>query len=130
MPVAAPICATPSSPLEARRALIHTIPAAQIDADDVLEVVGRGTVMIIDGAHMHSNVAHARAHTPLSVTDVVLHALGNGYRYDLATRRPLPSPPIRLSKRDQRRLARAGLRLEEAGAADDGAASGVTNAQV
>jgi cyanophycinase len=103
--------------------------AALIDADDVLEVVGRGTVMIIDGAHMHSNVAHARAHTPLSVTDVVLHALGHGYRYDLTARRPLPAPPIRLSKRDQRRLARAGLRLEQADAADDGAASDVASAR-
>ncbi len=104
--------------------------AALIDADDVLEVVGRGTVMIIDGAHMHSNVAHARAHTPLSVSDVVLHALGHGYRYDLGARRPLPAPPIRLSKRDQRRLARAGLRLEEVGAADEGATSGVANARL
>ena len=97
--------------------------AALIDADGILEVLGRGSVMIIDGAHMSSDVVHTRAHRPISMTDVVLHALADGYRFNLGTRRPLPAPPVRLSRRDQRRLERAGLRLRAASAADDGAAT-------
>ena len=94
--------------------------AALIDADGILEVLGRGSVMIIDGAHMSSDVVDTRAHRPISMTDVVLHALADGYRFNLGTRRPLPAPPVRLSRRDQRRLERAGLRLQAASAADDG----------
>ncbi len=86
--------------------------AAIIDADGVLEVLGRGTVMIVDGARMQSDVAHQRVHRPLSITNVLLHALASGYRYDLRDRRPLPAPPPALSKADRRKLERAGLRVD------------------
>lgn len=93
--------------------------AALIDDRGVLEVLGRGTVMIVDGTNIHSDIVHARAHRPVSVTDVLLHALASGYRYDLRARRPLAAPAIRLSQRDQRKLDRAGLRLQTVGAAAD-----------
>lgn len=68
--------------------------AALIGADGMLEVLGRGTVMIIDGQRMTSDIAQQPTGRPINVTDVTLHALANGARYDLSTRRPftLPTP--------------------------------------
>ncbi len=66
--------------------------AALIDAAGLLEVLGRGTVIIVDGQRMTSDIAQQQIDRPLNVADATLHALAHGARYDLATRRPLPFP--------------------------------------
>lgn len=63
--------------------------AAVIYPDNTFEVVGRGSVIVMDGAGMgYTNLDQATAYEPVTVTDMRLHVLGEGFRYDLITRRP------------------------------------------
>ena len=84
--------------------------AAIFHPDGQLEVLGRGTVMIVDGQRMTSDIALQTAHHPVNVTDIILHALANGARFNLHSRRPLPLPLPKI------RPTLAGLAL----AADEG----------
>jgi cyanophycinase len=64
--------------------------AAIIDANDVLEVVGRGSVTIVDGSDVITDAFHASGHKPMMVSNARLHSLPSGYRFDLRARRVLP----------------------------------------
>jgi cyanophycinase len=62
--------------------------AAVIGPDNVLEVIGSGGVTIIDPAEMAgSNVADLEPGAPIRITNLRLHALTGGARYDLDFRR-------------------------------------------
>ncbi len=69
--------------------------AAIIAADGEMAVLGRGTVLVVDGQRMTSDSAGQADGRPLNMTDVTLHVLADGARYDLHGRRPLaiPLPP-------------------------------------
>ncbi len=54
---------------------------------DVMRVVGRGSVTVLDGSTMVSNAHEAPRTTPLLVSGVTLHALPAGSTYDLTDRR-------------------------------------------
>lgn len=69
--------------------------AAIFHPSGLVEVIGRGTVMIVDGQRMTSDIAQQIAHRPVNVTDVILHALADGARYDLRSRRPLALPAVK-----------------------------------
>lgn len=64
--------------------------AAIIDANDVLEVIGRGSVTIVDGSDVITNAFQASGHKPMMVSNARLHSLPSGYRFDLRGRRVLP----------------------------------------
>jgi len=64
--------------------------AAVVTPDGVLEVLGKGTVTVVDGARAQSDAFEVRARRPVLVSGVVLHALPPGYRFDLAARVLLP----------------------------------------
>jgi cyanophycinase len=64
--------------------------AAVIQPDGVLEVLGKGTVMVVDGSRAQSDAFEVRARRPVLVSGVVLHALPPGYRFDLGARVLLP----------------------------------------
>ena len=67
--------------------------AAFIDPEDRIEVVGGGAITIVDAANLgYSSMASAESGDPLCVTDVCLHILTAGARYDLHTRKPTPPP--------------------------------------
>ncbi len=62
--------------------------AAVIGTDNVLEVIGGGGVTVIDPAEMtDSNVADLMPGAPIRITNLRLHALTGGARYDLDFRR-------------------------------------------
>ena len=62
--------------------------AAVIGPDNVLEVIGFGGVTMIDPAEMaESNVADLAPGAPIRITNLRLHALTGGARYDLDFRR-------------------------------------------
>ena len=62
--------------------------AAVIGPDNVLEVIGAGGVTLIDPAEMSdSNVADLAPGAPIRITNLRLHALTGGARYDLDFRR-------------------------------------------
>ncbi len=63
---------------------------AAIVQDDVLTVVGRGAVTILDPSNITTNAFDAKRSAPLLASGVVLHVLPQGSRFDLATRTLLP----------------------------------------
>ena len=66
--------------------------AAFIDPDDVLHVEGNGAITIVDAADMeHSSIADEEPGKPLCLTNIRLHILTSGGRFNLATR--VAQPP-------------------------------------
>jgi len=69
--------------------------AVHIDRHQVLHVIGRGSVTVIDGSEMtYSNVPFVEASTvPLCIYNVRTHVLIHGCTYDISRRIPLATPP-------------------------------------
>lgn len=63
--------------------------AALIDGNNVLEVVGRHSVTIVDGQEMYSDVFQAKGHEGITLSGAKLHVLTPGRRFDLTTRKLL-----------------------------------------
>jgi cyanophycinase len=67
--------------------------AAILDAENRLTVIGRGSVVIVDGAGMtYTNIDQAKRYEPVAVTDMRIHVLIDGFQFDLVQRRPLLPP--------------------------------------
>jgi cyanophycinase len=82
---------------------------------EVLGVVGRGVVTIVDGRNIISNAHEARRTAPLLASGVVLHVLPSGSVFDLTERSLVRQAPavdvdeaeeLAVAGRDLRRLAR------------------------
>ena len=69
--------------------------AAVVAPNHVLEVIGRRSVTIIDGANSETDAWEVKAHRPLMISNVVLHSLPGGYRFDLERRERLAAPVLR-----------------------------------
>jgi cyanophycinase len=68
--------------------------AGVVGPDGVMEVIGRGSVTIIDGASAETDAWEVHGHRPVMISGVILHALPSGYRFDLRHRRRLPTMPL------------------------------------
>jgi cyanophycinase len=64
--------------------------AAIVYADRTLEVLGRGGVLVVDGAQMQTDAFAAKGHRPMLVSGAIVHSLPEGARFDLRTRALLP----------------------------------------
>ena len=82
---------------------------------EILRVVGRGVVTIFDPANVVTNAYEAKRSAPVLASGVVLHALPEGARFDLTTRRllpftsqidPLEAAELTEAGRDLRQMAR------------------------
>jgi len=69
--------------------------AGIVGPDHILEVVGRGSVTIVDGAASETDAWEVRGHRPLMISNVVLHSLPAGYRFDLRRRERVATPNLR-----------------------------------
>jgi cyanophycinase len=69
--------------------------AGVVGPDLVLEVIGRRSITIIDGAGSDTDAWEVRAHKPLMISNVVLHSLPGGYRFDLRRRMRVAAPLLR-----------------------------------
>ncbi len=87
----------------------------QHDDHEMLQVIGRGAVTIMDPAQIVSNAAEAKRSSPLLASGVILHLLPAGSAYDLTSRTLVPQPPtvdpedaaeLEEAQRDMRQLAR------------------------
>ena len=65
--------------------------AAIIYPDRTLEVVGAGSVTIVDGAGMATDAHVVHGHRPMMVSGARVHTLPAGYRFDLRARGLLPT---------------------------------------
>jgi cyanophycinase len=64
--------------------------AAIIDDSYMLQIVGRGSVVVVDGSELsYTNLDQAQRHAPVAITDLRLHILTEGLRYDILNRRPI-----------------------------------------
>ena len=95
--------------------------AAVIDGHDVLEVIGRGAVTIVDGADVITDAYQVTGHKPMMVSNARLHSLPSGYRFDLRARRVLPrdlSVNPRIAQLAQGRIAKMVRQSAAEGAND------------
>jgi cyanophycinase len=77
---------------------------------DILQVLGRGSVTLMDGTTMVTNAHEAKEHRPILASGVVLHVLPAGAVFDLTARVLLPSAP-RADPREAAELASANRDL-------------------
>jgi cyanophycinase len=60
-----------------------------------MEVIGRRSITIVDGAGSDTDAWEVPAHRPIMISNVVLHSLPAGYRFDLRRRVRLATPHLR-----------------------------------
>lgn len=72
--------------------------AGVVGPDGVMEVIGRGSVTIVDGAGADTDAWNVHGHRPVMISGVVLHALPAGYRFDLRRRHRIAAPPLKALK--------------------------------
>src|ERR1700736_745818 len=90
--------------------------AAIIDANDILEVIGRGAMTIVDGSDVITHAFQTSGHKPIMVSNARLHSLPSGYRFDLRARRVLPlvlAKNEHLAQLAQGRVRKMVRRLED-----------------
>jgi cyanophycinase len=69
--------------------------AGVVGPDGVMEVIGRGSITIVDGAAAETDAWDVHGHKPLMISGVVLHALPAGYRFDLRRRHRIAGPALK-----------------------------------
>jgi cyanophycinase len=69
--------------------------AGVVGPDHVMEVIGRRSITIVDGAGSDTDAWEVPAHRPIMISNVVLHSLPAGYRFDLRRRVRLATPHLR-----------------------------------
>jgi cyanophycinase len=82
---------------------------------EMLHVVGRGSVTLLDGRHMVTNAHEAKERRPILASGVILHVLPEGSAFDLTTRTLVPprqvvdpaeADELAMANRDLRKMAR------------------------
>jgi len=69
--------------------------AGVVGPDGVMEVIGRGSVTIIDGSTAETDAWEVHGHRPVMISGVALHALPSGYKFDLRHRRRIAATPLK-----------------------------------
>jgi cyanophycinase len=77
--------------------------AALISPAGTLEVIGKGSVMILDPSKIETDAYEVKRHRPIMVSGILMHSLSSGYRFDIRRRRLLP--PLRPVSSTERELA-------------------------
>jgi cyanophycinase len=73
--------------------------AVDVRPGESFEVIGEGAVFVFDGKVTHSNAAEAGDKDVVAITDVLMHVLPAGYRFDLRLKRPLKPDGTLIAKR-------------------------------
>src|SRR6188768_3473392 len=68
--------------------------AGVVGPDQVMEVIGRGSITVVDGSASETDAWEIRGHRPLMISGVVLHSLPAGYRFDLRRRTRVATPHL------------------------------------
>ena len=74
--------------------------AGVVGPDQVMEVIGRGSITVVDGAASETDAWEIRGHRPLMISGVVLHSLPAGYRFDLRRRTRVSAPNLHVIEGD------------------------------
>ncbi|HEX5395794.1 MAG TPA: cyanophycinase [Candidatus Limnocylindria bacterium] len=85
--------------------------AGLVSPGGVLEVIGKGSVTILDPAHLQTDAYEVKRHKPIMVSGVLLHSLPSGYRFDLRRHSLLaPLRPVSATERELASVRSAGDR--------------------
>ena len=68
--------------------------AGVVGPDHIMEVIGRGSITVVDGAGSETDAWEVHGHRPLMISGVVLHSLPAGYRFDLRRRERVVAPTL------------------------------------
>ncbi|MBA2373076.1 MAG: cyanophycinase [Chloroflexi bacterium] len=68
--------------------------AGVVGPDHIMEVIGRGSITVVDGAGSETDAWEIHGHRPLMISGVVLHSLPAGYRFDLRRRHRIATPAL------------------------------------
>ena len=78
--------------------------AALVSPSGLMEVIGKGSVTILDPAKLETDAYEAKRHRPIMVSNVILHSLPSGFRFDLRKRRLLtPLRAMPLTEREEQK---------------------------
>ena len=69
--------------------------AGVVTPDHVIEVIGRGSLTLVDGTAAETDAWEVAGHRPLMISNVVMHSLPAGYRFDLRRRVRIATPALR-----------------------------------
>ena len=69
--------------------------AGVVGPDGVMEVIGRGSITVVDGSRSETDAWEVGGHRPILLSNVILHSLPAGYRFDLRTRERVQTPALR-----------------------------------
>lgn len=64
--------------------------AALISPDGYIEVIGRGSVLIVDGSRMETDIENVNGTTPPTISNALIHFVAEGGRYSLDERNVVP----------------------------------------
>jgi cyanophycinase len=96
--------------------------AAILYPDDTMEVVGKGSVTVVDGSQVVTDAYQTKGHRPMMVSGVILHSIPSGYWFDLQARRLLPKAEeagertLKSVESARKRLARLSRQIAAEGA--------------
>jgi cyanophycinase len=68
--------------------------AGIVGPDHVMEVVGRGSITVVDGSGSETDAWEVGGHRPILLSNVILHSLPAGYRFDLRAKRLIVGPKL------------------------------------
>jgi cyanophycinase len=75
--------------------------ALLVSPSGIGEVLGKGSVTILDPARLQTDAYEVKRHRPIMISGVTLHSLPSGYRFNLRKRRLLaPLRPVSASERE------------------------------
>jgi len=83
-----------------------------VDGHEVLRVLGRGAVTIMDPGALVTNAYEAKRSAPILASGIVLHVLPQGARFDLTTRSLLPVEQT-VDPQEAEEIAEAGRDLQQ-----------------
>lgn len=84
--------------------------AALVSPSGVMEVIGSGSVTLLDPSRLQTDAYEVKRHRPIMVSGVLLHSLPSGYRFDLRRRRLLaPLRSVSSTDRELTQLQAAGV---------------------
>jgi cyanophycinase len=96
--------------------------AAIVYADGAMEILGKGSVTIVDGSQVLTDAFQTKGHRPMMVSGVILHSLPSGYWFDLEGRRLIPKiealgeRQAKTAESARKRLARMARQIAAEGA--------------
>jgi cyanophycinase len=68
--------------------------AGVVGPDHIMDVIGRGSITVVDGSRSETDAWEVHGHRPLMISGVVLHSLPAGYRFDLRRRERVSTPNL------------------------------------